>query len=190
MDADAVLTILRDTGALLEGHFELRSGLHSAQFFQCANVMRFPRHAETLCAELVRRCRTELGEDPADAVISPAMGGIIVGHEVGRALDLPCIFAEKVDGDLAMRRFRIEAGKRYVIAEDVITRGGRVDETIALVEAGGGRVTAVLLLVDRSAGNTDFGCPTHSLLQMAPEVFDPASCPMCDRNEPFLHPGS
>lgn len=190
MEADAVLAILRDTGALLEGHFELRSGLHSARFFQCANVLRFPRQAETLCAELVRRFSAEHADLAADAVISPAMGGIIVGHEVGRALDLPCIFAEKVDGMLRMRRFRIEPGARYIVAEDVITRGGRVEETLALIKAGGGEVVAVLLLVDRSAGSADFGCPVYSLVQMAPEVHEPASCPMCARGEPFVHPGS
>ncbi len=190
MSEEEILAILGETGALLTGHFELRSGLHSNRFFQCANVLRYPRIAGRLCDELVARMKAQLDLGHVDGVISPALGGILVGHEVARALDVKCIFAEKQDGKLVMRRFAMKAGERYVVAEDVITRGGRVQETIDLVEAAGAEVAAVLVLVDRSAGQARFPYPTYSLLQMAPEVWEPAACPMCAEKQPFVHPGS
>jgi orotate phosphoribosyltransferase len=190
MNETDVLKILGETEALLTGHFELRSGLHSNRFFQCANVLRYPRIAGPLCDELVRRVSASMALGQIDGVISPALGGILVGHEVARALDTKCIFAEKQDGKLVMRRFAVKPGDRYVVAEDVITRGGRVQETIDIVRAAGADVAAVLVLVDRSAGQAAFGYPTFSLLQMAPEVWTPAACPMCAQNQPFVHPGS
>lgn len=190
MNESDILKMLGETGALLSGHFELRSGLHSNRFFQCANVLRYPRVAGRLCDELVERLKSaqELGR--VDGVISPALGGILVGHEVARALDVKCVFAEKQEGRLVMRRFALKPGERYVVAEDVITRGGRVQETIDIVRAAGAEVVAVVVLVDRSAGQASFGYPTYSLLQMAPEVWEPAACPMCAKHEPFVHPGS
>lgn len=188
MTESDVLSALESTGALLNGHFELRSGLHSNRFFQCANAMRYPRVAERLCAELVRR--TPEGFGRIDGVIAPAMGGLVVGHEIARALNVKSIFAEKQDGRLVMRRFRIEAGERYVVAEDVITRGGRVQETIDIVKASGGEVAAVMVLVDRSAGQARFDYPTHSLIQLAPEVWPADACPLCRQGTPFVHPGS
>jgi len=185
-----ILKILEETGALLSGHFELRSKLHSNRFFQCANVLRWPRHAQTLCEELVRRMQAAGDIGPVTGVISPALGGILVGHEVAKAMDKPCIFAEKQDGALVMRRFAMKPGERYVVAEDVITRGGRVQETIDLVKQAGAEVAAVLVLVDRSAGNVSFPYPTFSLLNMAPEVWEPSACPMCAAGERFVHPGS
>ncbi|MDR2850217.1 MAG: orotate phosphoribosyltransferase [Verrucomicrobiota bacterium] len=190
MNETEVLKLLEETDALLTGHFELRSGLHSNRFFQCANVLRFPRIAGRLCDELVRRVAASAPLGAVDGVISPALGGILVGHEVARALDTKCIFAEKQEGKLVMRRFAMKPGERYVVAEDVITRGGRVQETIDLVKAAGADVAAVLVLVDRSAGQAKFDYPTFSLLQMAPEVWEPAVCPMCAQNQPFVHPGS
>ncbi|MFO7936323.1 MAG: orotate phosphoribosyltransferase [Kiritimatiellia bacterium] len=190
MTEQEILQNLKETEALLSGHFELRSGLHSNRFFQCANLLRFPRIAGKMCAALVEKVKASQDVDDVDEVISPALGGIIVGHEVARAMDKTCIFAEKEDGNLVMRRFRIKPGKRYIIAEDVITRGGRVQETVRLVEQAGGEVAAVLVLVDRSAGKADFDYPLYSLLQMAPEVWEPENCPMCAADEPFVHPGS
>jgi orotate phosphoribosyltransferase len=188
-EADVLLK-LEETGALLSGHFELRSGLHSDRYFQCANVLRFPRVAEVLCRELAGRARAAIDASGVDAVISPALGGILVGHELARVLDLPSIFAEKQEGRLALRRFRIESGARYLVAEDVITRGGRVQETIDLVRAGGGRVVAVAVLVDRSAGSAVFDVPAFSLLQLAPQTWAPGECPLCRRGVPSVHPGS
>ena len=188
-DSD-ILQILEKTGALLTGHFELRSKLHSNRFFQCANVLKWPREAQKLCTELVTRMKAAGDIGRVDGVISPALGGILVGHEVAKALDTQCIFAEKDNGVLVMRRFAVKKGERYVVAEDVITRGGRVQETIDLVKAAGGEVAAVLVLVDRSSGNAKFDYPTFSLLTMAPEVWEPKECPLCAAGEPFMHPGS
>lgn len=187
MDQNEVLEVLRSSGALLDGHFELRSGLHSDKFFQCANVLRYPRLAGRLCEELVKRLPAGF---QADAVIAPAMGGLAVGHEVARALDVESIFAEKQDGKLVMRRFSIRKGARYIVAEDVITRGGRILETIDIVEAGGGIVAAVLVLVDRSGGKVTLMYPLYSLLQLEPVTFEPAKCPLCKKGVPFEHPGS
>lgn len=190
MTEQEILALLEKTGALLNGHFELRSKLHSDRFFQCANVCRYPRAAEKLCAELVRRIRPQLGSARIDGVIAPAMGGLVVGHEVARALDVLSIFAEKQDGKLVMRRFQIKPGERYVVAEDVITRGGRVQETIDIVRGAGAEVVAVLVLVDRSAGAAKFDCPTFSLLQLAPQIWEPAACPLCQKGSKPVHPGS
>ncbi len=191
MDQEEVLRVMRDSGALLEGHFELRSKLHSDRFFQCANVLRYPRRAQALCEELVSRMRAILGQGGfADTVISPAMGGLPVGHEIARALDLGAIFAEKQDGKLVMRRFALRPGERFIVAEDVVTRGGRVQETIDIVEGAGGIVAAVALLVDRSAGAVSFKYPTFSLLQLAPVTYEPANCPLCRQGIPIVHPGS
>jgi orotate phosphoribosyltransferase len=187
---EEVMRIMADSGALLEGHFELRSGLHSDRFFQCANVLRFPRAAQKLCEALSDQMRAALPAPVADAVISPAMGGILVGHEIGRALDLRSIFAEKQDGKLVLRRFAIRAGERFVVAEDVVTRGGRVQETIDIVEQNGGKVAAVAFLVDRSGGMAKFPYPTFSLLQMTPVTYEPGQCPLCARGIPVVHPGS
>ena len=191
MNQEEMLGILKDTGALLDGHFELRSKLHSNRYFQCANVLRYPRLAARLCDELVARMQKSMpGGVQADVVIAPAMGGIVVGHEIARALDVKSLFAEKQDNKLVMRRFKIEKGERYVVAEDVVTRGGRVQETIDIVEAGGGKVIAVALLVDRSGGKVKFNYPTFSLLEMEPVTYEPAQCPLCAKGVPMTHPGS
>lgn len=202
MTQEQVLDAFKKTDALLEGHFELRSKLHSNRYFQCANVLRYPRIAEQLCKALVEKALAagELGK--IDGVISPAVGGILVGHEVAKALDVKCVFAEKVQGEgvtatgepntvLAMRRFKLTAGERYVVAEDVVTKGGRVQETIDLVKAAGCEVAAVMLLVDRSAGKANFGeIPMFSLMQMTPETWTASECPMCKAGSKACHPGS
>ena len=191
MTNDETLDILRETDALLEGHFELRSGLHSEQFFQCANALMHPYAAEKLCSALVAKYKEEAGDiGDIEAVISPALGGIIVGHEVARALGVPSIFAEKKDDKLLMRRFEIKPGERYVVAEDVVTRGGRVQETIDIVVNAGGVVAAVLLIVDRSGGKAKFAYPMYSILEMEPVTYEPENCPICKEGKPLVHPGS
>lgn len=185
-----VLTHFLDTGALLRGHFELRSGLHSDQFFQCAQVLRFPRRADELCRALAALLRPQLPATPIAGVIAPAMGGIAVGHELARALDTQSIFAEKQEDALRLRRFRIEPGELWIVAEDVVTRGGRVAETMEIVRSAGATVAAVALLVDRSGGSAHFDCPTVSLLKMTPVVWEPAACPLCREGVPLVHPGS
>lgn len=190
MRSEDALKEFEESRALLKGHFELRSGLHSPSFFQCANVLRYPARAERLCRALVEKLRKAgLGEDVYQ-VISPALGGILVGYEVARELGTPCIFAEKQGGALVMRRFSIEPGKRYVVAEDVITRGGRVQETVDIVTEAGGEVTAIAVIVDRSGGKASFAYPMMSLLQMEPVTWEPESCPLCAEGKPIEHPGS
>lgn len=202
MTEEEVLKIFADTGALLTGHFELRSKLHSDRYFQCANVLRYPRIAARLCDALVAKMKAACDIGPLDGVISPAVGGILVGHEVARALDTKCVFAEKVPGEgvdatgkpvtkLAMRRFALKPGERYVVAEDVVTKGGRVQETIDLVQAAGADVAAVVLLVDRSKGTVRFSdIPMFSLVQIQPTTWEPAACPLCKAGGHPVHPGS
>ena len=191
MTAEEVLHVLEETGALLNGHFELRSGLHSDRFFQCAHVLKHPRIAGHLCEALAARVRDHFGGDvPVEGVIAPALGGIVVGHELARALDTPSIFTEKQDGTLYLRRFEIRQGERFIVAEDVITRGGRVQETIDIVLNAGGRVVAVGVLVDRSGGKAQFGYPVCSLLQFEPVTYEPSECPLCRQDIPLTHPGS
>jgi orotate phosphoribosyltransferase len=166
----------------------LRSGLHSRQFFQCAILLQHPEVAETVCARLADKLR---GHD-CDAVISPALGGIIVGHEVARSLGKRHIFAEKQDGQLVLRRgFQIVPGERFLVIEDVVTRGGRVQETVAIVRNRGGIVAAVGVLVDRSGGLApDFGCDLVSLVEMNVETFEPGAVPSDLAGIPAIKPGS
>ena len=202
MTEEEILKIFEETDALLSGHFELRSKLHSDRYFQCANVLRYPRIAAKLCDEVVAKMNAACDIGKIDGVISPAVGGILVGHEVARALDTKCVFAEKVQAEgldatgkpitkLAMRRFTLKPGERYVVAEDVVTKGGRVQETIDLVQAAGAEVAAVVLLVDRSKGSVKFGnIPMFSLVQIQPTTWEPASCPLCAAGGHPVHPGS
>ena len=202
MTEEEILKIFADTDALLSGHFELRSKLHSDRYFQCASVLRYPRIAAKLCDEVVAKMNAACDIGKIDGVISPAVGGILVGHEVARALDTKCVFAEKVQDEgvdatgkpitkLAMRRFTLKPGERYVVAEDVVTKGGRVQETIDLVKAAGAEVAAVVLLVDRSKGSVKFGdIPMFSLVQIQPTTWEPAACPLCAAGGHPVHPGS
>jgi len=181
-----VLQVFRDTQALLSGHFLLRSGLHSAQYFQCALVLQYPRHAERICAALAAKL------PKADTVISPAMGGLFVGHEVGRALGIKHIFAEKnAAGALALRRnLTINKGGKLLVVEEVVPRDGRVQETIDIVRGRGGEVVAVGTLVDRSGGRANFGVPLVSLLKLEIETFEAGTCPLCREGKPLKKPGS
>ena len=192
MNETGLLQIFEETKALLNGHFELRSGLHSNRFFQCALLLQYPRLAEQVCTELVGKMNAVLGDLKVDTVISPALGGIPVGHEVARKLGVRFIFAEKnAEKMLTMRRFRIEKGERFLVAEDVITRGGRVQETIDIVTQHGGVVEAVGVLVNRSGGKAKFDYPMVSLLDIEPVTWEPAECPLCKEGRlPLVHPGS
>lgn len=183
-----ILALFRQTHALLDGHFLLRSGLHSRQFFQCAMLLQHTKIAERVCGLLAEKLR---GFD-CDAVISPALGGIVVGHEVGRQLGKRHIFAEKEDGKLVLRRgFRIGKGERFVVVEDVVTRGGRVQETIDIVKAHGGEVVAVGVLVDRSGdAQPSFGCEFVSLVKLNVETFAQDNLPPDLAGTPAIKPGS
>jgi len=186
-DAD-ILQIFRDTRALLDGHFLLRSGLHSRQYFQCALVLQHPRIAEQLCGTLALKLKNA----GAQVVISPALGGLFVGHEVARALDLRHIFVEKNSaGKLELRRgFQVARGEKVLVVEDVVTKGGRVRETLDIVDALGGKVVGVGTLVDRSDDKVGFGVPLESLLRLSIDTFDPAACPLCQAGTPVIKPGS
>src|SRR5690242_8732220 len=157
MTSDDALQVFRRTGALLEGHFILRSGLHSRQFFQCALALQQMPVVERLGGALAAQVRA-LG---AATVISPAMGGLVIGQEVARQLGARFIFVEKEAGRLALRRgFKIRASERILVVEDVVTRGGRAQETIDIVRAHGGTVAGLAMIVNRSDGTVDFGVPT------------------------------
>ncbi len=187
--SDDLLALFRQTGALLDGHFVLRSGLHSRQFFQCAILLQHTGIAADVCGRLADKLRPF----PCDGVISPALGGIVVGQEVGRALGKRHIFAEKKpEGGLILRRgFQIAPNERFVVAEDVVTRGGRVQETIDIVRAHGGVVAAVGVIVDRSGGQRpDFGCPFVSLVEMNVETFPANQVPADLAATPAIKPGS
>ncbi len=188
MQPDEVFTIFRETGALLSGHFELRSGLHSDQYFQCAIVCQWPRIAQRLCEALAENWSARGSK--IDSVIAPAMGGLVIGQELARALDKRYIFVEKADNKLALRRFEIKPGERFLVAEDVMTRGGRIQETIDIVRANGGIVDAICVLVDRSGGKAKFDVPVISLLQWEPVTWKPEECPLCKQGIPSVHPGS
>ncbi|HZS17563.1 MAG TPA: orotate phosphoribosyltransferase [Candidatus Udaeobacter sp.] len=186
--SEDVLALFRKTGALLEGHFILRSGLHSREYFQCALLLQDTAVAAKVCGLLADKLR---GFE-SDAVISPALGGIIVGQEVGRSLGKPHIFVEKEDGKLVLRRgFQISGGEKFVVVEDVVTRGGRVQETIDIVRAHGGIVSAVGVIVDRSGkAKPDFGCPFVSLVEMTVQNFPADELPPDLEKIPAIKPGS
>ena len=186
--SEDLLALFRKTGALLDGHFILRSGLHSREYFQCALLLQYTEVAAKVCGWLADKLR---GFN-CDAVISPALGGIIVGQEVGRSLGKRHIFAEKEEGKLVLRRgFQILSNETFVVVEDVVTRGGRVQETIDIVHAHGATVSAVGVIVDRSgAAKPDFGCPFMSLIEMNVETFDADNLPPDLARIPALKPGS
>jgi orotate phosphoribosyltransferase len=186
--SDDLLALFRKTGALLEGHFVLRSGLHSRQYFQCALLLQDTEIAAKVCRWLANKLR----EFDCDIVISPALGGIIVGQEVGRSLGKRHIFVEKDEGKLALRRgFQISPDEKLIVVEDVVTRGGRVQETIDIVRSRGGTVSAVGVILDRSGqSKPDFGCPFVKLIEMDVETFPADKLPPDLAKIPAIKPGS
>src|SRR5213075_3567714 len=186
--SEDLLALFRKTGALLDGHFILRSGLHSPEYFQCAILLQHTDIATKVCGWLADKLRNF----QCDTVISPALGGIIVGQEVGRSLGKRHIFVEKEEGKLVLRRgFQISRDEKFVVVEDVVTRGGRVQETIDIVRAHGGIVSAVGVIVDRSgAAKPDFGCAFVSLIEMNVETFPVDQLPPDLAKIPAVKPGS
>ena len=183
-----ILALFRKTGALLDGHFILRSGLHSREYFQCALLLQDTETAAKVCGWLADKLR----EFDYDSVISPALGGIIVGQEVGRSLGKRHIFVEKDEGKLVLRRgFQISPGERFIVVEDVVTRGGRVQETIDIVRNHGGVVSAVGVIVDRSGkSKPNFGCAFVGLVEMNVENFPADNLPPDLAKIPAVKPGS
>jgi orotate phosphoribosyltransferase len=187
MTNEEALTLFRKTGALLEGHFILRSGLHSRQFFQCALALQEMPIVEKFGAALANKVRSL----NVTTVISPAMGGLVIGQEVARQLGVRFIFAEKEEGILLLRRgFKIAPGERLLVVEDVVTKGGRVQETMEIVRSRQGVVAGVAMLVDRSGGNVNLGVPTFSLIKLNVETFDPNQLPPDLAERPAIKPGS
>jgi len=186
--SEELLALFRKTGALLDGHFVLRSGLHSRQYFQCALLLQHTEIAAEVCGWLADKLR----KFDCDTVISPALGGIIVGQEIGRSLRKRHIFLEKEEGKLALRRgFQISPNERFIVVEDVVTRGGRVQETIDIVRSRGGIVIAVGVIVDRSGeAKPNFGCPFVSLIRMDVETFAADKLPPDLAKIPAVKPGS
>jgi orotate phosphoribosyltransferase len=184
---ESILDTFRRVGALLEGHFRLTSGLHSPGYLQCALVLQHPRDAETCGAAIADRVRS-LG---VQTVLSPALGGIVIGQEVGRALGVRAIFAERQDGTLTLRRgFTMDAGERVLIVEDVITTGGSTRETIDVARAAGAQVVGAASIIDRSGGQQALDVPYHALATISLPTYEPASCPMCAAGQPVVKPGS
>jgi orotate phosphoribosyltransferase len=187
MKNENILEIFTKTNALLNGHFLLTSGRHSNQYFQCAKVLQYPEHNQTICQLIANYFR----EYEIDVVISPAIGGIIVGQEVARLLGKKSIFAEREDKTLTLRRgFEIEQGKKYLVCEDVVTTGGSVFEVIDIIKQGGGIVAGVGYIVDRSNNKVQFGVPQFSTLQLEVVSYQPDECPLCKQNIPAIKPGS
>lgn len=185
-----LLTLFRQRGALLEGHFLLSSGLHSPRYLQCALVLADPPLATRLGEELGGGLRALLGGARVGAVVAPALGGVLVGHEVARALGCRALFTERQGEAMTLRRgFALDPGEAVVVVEDVITTGKSTREVIEVVRARGARVAAVGSLVDRSGG-LDLGLPRHSLLALDVPSWAPAECPLCAQGSAPVKPGS
>lgn len=187
MSPAEVESILRETGALLEGHFLLTSGRHSGRYVQCAQVLRYPEHGARLGAAIADGFR----DGGVDLVVGPAVGGIVIAHEAARALGTPCLFTERERGEMTLRRgFHIDPGAKVLVVEDVITTGGSVREVIDLVRGAGGEPVGVGVIVDRSGGKVDFGIPLRALLTLTIETYAADECPLCTTGTAAVRPGS
>jgi len=182
-----LLNLFKQTGALLEGHFQLRSGLHSSLYIQCALVLQYPEHADFIGRALAAKFR----DDRVDAVVAPAIGGIIVAHETARAIGARALFSEREAGVMTLRRgFRLSRGERVLVVEDVVTTGGSTRETIQAVIDGDGVVVGAGSIVDRSAGAVDVGVRRQALLSLDVTAYQPEDCLLCKEGVPVVKPGS
>lgn len=189
MDQEKVLDEFRAAGALLEGHFKLSSGLHSPVYLQCARVLMDPKRAERLCAAFAEKLRATGVE--VDLVVSPAMGGVVVGYEVARQLGVPGIFTERVEGEFALRRgFEIPAGARILMMEDIITTGLSSRECIKTITEWGGNVVAAGCLINRSGGRAEVGAPVTALATIDAPTYKPEDLPDSLKATPAIKPGS
>lgn len=183
-----LLEILKETGALMEGHFKLTSGMHSSNYVQCAKLLRYPDKAEIFAQALAKKFKN----DKIELVVGPAIGGIVIAYELARALGVPGIFAEREDNKMTLKRgFEIEKGQRILVAEDVITTGGSVQEVVDLLEELGGNPIGAATIIDRSSAETlKLKLPYKSLLQLEIPVYDEKDCPMCKEGSSPYKPGS
>jgi orotate phosphoribosyltransferase len=187
MTESEVLDLFRHSGALLEGHFRLSSGLHSDRYLQSALVLQHPDFAEQLGRALAAR----LEHLQPTAILSPALGGIVIGQEVGRAMQIRALFAERQDGALSLRRgFTLSPSDRVVVVEDVITTGGSTRETVAVAEAAGAHVMGVAAIIDRGSDPGRLDMPLQALVRMEVPAYPPESCPLCAKGVPVTKPGS
>jgi orotate phosphoribosyltransferase len=187
---DPILQVFEQTGAYLRGHFRLTSGLHSSEYLRCARVLQYPQHAETFGRELASALG---GFGPISLVAAPALGGLIIGHEVARAFGVRFLFTERdaATGKMALRRgFALDAGETAVVIEDVVTTGGSSRETIGILAALGARVVAAGSIVDRSGGQADLGVPRVALTTLTVTSWQPENCPLCASGQPVVKPGS
>lgn len=190
--ADPILDLFRSTGAYLEGHFRLTSGLHSGEYLQCALVLQHPAHAERLGRLLADRLRAKIGRD-VGLVVSPALGGLIIGHEVARALGARFLFTERdaATKQMALRRgFTVTPGEAAVVIEDVITTGGSTHDVVEVLRTLGAEVLGAGSIVDRSGGTADVGVPRVALTTLQVAVYQPEDCPQCRAGIPVVKPGS
>ncbi len=187
MNAEQITEHFRETGALLEGHFILSSGLHSAKYLQCALALQYPSDA----AKFGRAIAEKLAAEQFDTVASPAIGGLIIGYETAKALNVRFIWTERENGAMTLRRgFTVKAGEKVLVVEDVITTGGSTRECIAALENQGARVAAAASIIDRSNGKADVGVTRISLATLAVPSYTPEDCPMCHRGIEAVKPGS
>ena len=190
MTDDEILKEFRDADALLEGHFILSSGLRSPRYLQCARLLMDPPRAERMARALAAKLPADV-RDSIDVVVSPAMGGVIIGHEMGRALGKPAMFVERPQGTFELRRgFRLESGQRVLLVEDVVTTGLSSREAIAAIEKAGGKVVAAAALVDRSSGSADLGVPFVPLIAIDVPAYQPDEIPPELEAIPAVKPGS
>jgi orotate phosphoribosyltransferase len=187
------MELFEKTGAYLRGHFRLTSGLHSGEYLQCAKVLAYPEYAETLGRQLAASIQAKLKGSTATVVVSPAIGGIVIGHEVGRALRVPALFAERdaTSKQMTLRRgFEVNPGERAVVVEDVITTGGSTKEVIRLLQTLGAEVVAAGSIIDRSGNTVEVGVERVALETLHPETYHPDDCPLCRQGLPVTKPGS
>jgi len=188
MTSEQLLKVLEEVGAVRQGHFELSSGLHSGTYIQCAAVLQFPNHAEAIGHAIA----DEFRDLKVSCVVSPALGGVIVGHEVARAMGTRAIFVERDrSGQMALRRgFEIRPGERTLVVEDVWTTGGSTRETLGAVEQSGGLAVAAGAIIDRSGGRLELNVPAEALLEMEVPSYEPDDCPLCRAGGVPMRPGS
>jgi orotate phosphoribosyltransferase len=184
---EELLNLFRRSHALLDGHFRLSSGLHSPDYMQCALVLQNGGDAEALGRGIADKIRSLA----PTVVLSPAIGGIVIGHEVGRALGVRAVFAERQDGVLSLRRgFTVDERDRVLVVEDVLTTGRSTRETMAVAHAAGGRVVGAAAIVDRSGGSAKFEVPFGALMEIALKTYEATACPLCQAGMPLVKPGS
>ncbi len=190
--SDAILDLFLRTGGYLRGHFRLTSGLHSPEYLQCAVVLQYPEYAAQLGAALAEALRSLTASVPVQVVGSPALGGIIIGHEVARALGARCIFTERdSSGAMTLRRgFQVQRGEVAVVVEDVVTTGGSTREVVEVLRASGAEVIAAGSIIDRSGGQAQVGAPRVSLATLNVVTYPPEDCPLCRDGQPLTKPGS